>query len=89
MSHQVTLVLAQTGPHLRTIAQIHTGPLFKPWDIFRCPLTLDLMAELSADGRFGRSLDPSDQTFIVISDSVLKQVWGRTFMSRWTITQIE
>jgi hypothetical protein len=30
--------------------------------------------DLAADGRFGRDLAPEDQTFLVLSDSVMKQL---------------
>ena len=40
------------------------------------PITFDALQRLCGEGRFGRALHPLDQTFIVISDSVLKQLDG-------------
>ncbi|KAG1668748.1 hypothetical protein FOA52_014294 [Chlamydomonas sp. UWO 241] len=40
------------------------------------PLSLELMEALAGQGRFGRSLPADEQTFIVISDSVMKQLDG-------------
>lgn len=37
---------------------------------------MDLLLQLAAAGRFGRGLPAADQTFIVISDSVMKQLDG-------------
>ena len=42
----------------------------------RSPLTLDLMQQLSACGRFGRSLAKEDQTFIVISGTDIARRMG-------------
>ena len=49
----------------------------------RSPLTLDLMQQLSACGRFGRSLAKEDQTFIVISgtDSARRMGTGCLLMA--------
>lgn len=39
-------------------------------------VSLGELQRLAAAGRFGRSLPPEDQTFIVIADSVMKQLDG-------------
>ncbi|KAG2454515.1 hypothetical protein HYH02_000362 [Chlamydomonas schloesseri] len=40
------------------------------------PLDWGLLLELAAEGRFGRSLPPEEQVFIVVADSVMKQLDG-------------
>lgn len=39
-------------------------------------LTLDLLGQLAQQGRFGRSLPAHEQVFLVVTDSVLKQLDG-------------
>ncbi|KAG2436329.1 hypothetical protein HXX76_006638 [Chlamydomonas incerta] len=40
------------------------------------PLDWGLLLELAGEGRFGRSLPPEEQVFIVVADSVMKQLDG-------------
>jgi len=42
----------------------------------QCPMTLARLQELAQSSRFGRALPPSEQTFVVLTDSVLKQLDG-------------
>eukprot|EP00983_Pelagomonas_calceolata_P087647 1157003-Pelagomonas_calceolata.AAC.5 len=42
----------------------------------RPPLTLSMLASLAREGRFGRALPPHEQVFVVVADSVWKQLDG-------------
>lgn len=35
-----------------------------------------MLASLAREGRFGRALPPEDQVFVVVADSVMKQLDG-------------
>ncbi|KAF5840569.1 hypothetical protein DUNSADRAFT_16232 [Dunaliella salina] len=45
-------------------------------DLPRPPLTLSMLASLAREGRFGRALPPTEQVFVVVADSVMKQLDG-------------
>lgn len=54
----------------------------------RTPLSLHALTNVARAGGFGRALAPEEQAFIVISDSVMKQldglkVWGLLVYLGW------
>lgn len=70
LAPQTPSLLQSLSSFVRLQASARVPPCHRP------ALTLDLLLQLASGGRFGRCLPAADQTFIVISDSVMKQLDG-------------